>query len=464
MASDPYRNLFDPSNERALVYLAIENFDLYQRLGLEPDDFHRPLYATLVTIAALAYEAHGQTTPGVQLDRVLTMASEKRVVSDTDRQEALAELLDRPLGIMPDGEKLKRLRRLRDLRRAFLQAALALEEGDDGLALSTVERAREEADRRLREAVAAQDAHDFVHDWLSEVTMNQDSGISLGLPRLKTAIGSISPGSVLVVGAGTSVGKSSFAIEMMLKAADDGTCAGLISTEDPKMITVSRIVSAFCPGVSARALMRGDEPERRHDAVLKVVEYGNRILLSECVGGTEQHVMARMSAMQQRGARLVIVDYIGEVYASTPQQDRRNEVRWVLGRLKAHASRIGVALVVCSQLTRPKDHSTSHEPTKHDLKEAGDLENAAEYIVLLWREKEHDFAPVHVKLAKSKMGGTGARWLMQREIDREGPRGERLPGSARLREVVKDRAHPSNYDFPLVVEDFEARIVAALTR
>lgn len=269
----------------------------------------------------------------------------------------------------------------------------------------------------------------------------------------------MTPGSCLVLGAGTNVGKSALAAEIMLAAAKDHTPTGIISMEDPEFITVSRLVATFA-GTSPQTLMRGAEPERRRQGCLELIEYGESIFLSECLGGTEQHVMARMSVMAHRGARIVIVDYIGEIEASVHQQDRRNEVRWVMKRLKAHAERLGIALIVCSQLSRPKDHEPSREPTKYDLKEAGDLENAAEYIVLMWRLQEHDFAPVHLKLAKSKMGGNGRRWLMQREVDREDDAGRRVQGSARLREVVGDYSNPADRDFPLVAEDYAARLIA----
>ena len=457
---DPFKYLCDPLNERALVHQAITDYPAYSRHGIVPDDYHRPLAATLALLAAEMWERFGP--PDAPVSRLCALGRDRGVLTAEQETVVLDDFMDRPLGTDPDPERLKRHRDLRNLREALLRAVVRLEAGEPDRAHAVLEDARQEAHRRLAEAVSVESAPEFVHGWLEQVESATDEGISVGLPRLKSVIGNMVPGSVLVVGAGTNVGKSAFAAEVMLHAAKDGTPAGLISLEDPKLITVSRLVSAFA-GVSPQTLMRGKEPERRHHGCLALVEYGESIFLSECLSGNEQHVAARMSVMAQRGAKLVIVDYIGEVQASAPQQDRRNEVRWVMSRLKAHAARIGVALIVCSQLSRPKDHDPAREPTKHDLKEAGDLENSAEYIVLMWREQEHDFAPVNLKLAKGKMGGNGAKWLMQRELEREGPRGERLPGSARLREVVRDRSRPADRDYPLVIDDYEARL-AALSR
>jgi hypothetical protein len=52
----------------------------------------------------------------------------------------------------------------------------------------------------------------------------------------------------------------------------------------------------------------------------------------------------------------------------------------------------------------------------------------------MWRKVEDDFAPVYCKLAKSKTGGNGYAWTMQRES--ETPSGN--AGTGRLVEVAHD--------------------------
>jgi replicative DNA helicase len=138
------------------------------------------------------------------------------------------------------------------------------------------------------------------------------------------------------------------------------------------------------------------------------------VLFSQCVGGTDVDACAAISRMSARGAKLIAVDYLGVLSAAGRAQDRRNELRVMLSRLKAHAGRCGVALVLVSQITRPTDKNPNKQPTKHDLKESGDLENGAELIIGLWRDEEHDHAPVRARILKSKIGGNGVEWMMQR--------------------------------------------------
>jgi replicative DNA helicase len=219
---------------------------------------------------------------------------------------------------------------------------------------------------------------------------------------------------------------SSFVLEMLIECAGAGTKCGLISVEDPNEVTGARLLGAFS-GVSSRNLQRGKfgeaEKPALEGAMQKIKKLGDSIMVADCTGETDLEVCAAMSQMAARGAKLVVVDYIGEVESSKKQQDRRNEIRWVCRRLKTHARRLGLALVVVSQLSRPTDKQTGKRPSKHDLKESGDITNSAEVIVMLWRDTESDSAPVKAWIAKCKWGGVGQWWEMKRE-----------QGTGRLRE------------------------------
>ena len=456
--------LADPQNEHALMHLAITDHRAYLALGVSLEDFTDEFARLGIRVAEQVFAEHGQLGPTEAGLRVFNHCRDHERVP-RDRLDALFALcMDPPMGVLPDAGKLKRHSRLRELSSALRLALHAAERGDDGVAMSLLEKGREQASRRLAEDVAMQSGRALAESWQEELRrLDANDGISPGLPMLKSAIGQLSAGMVVVVGGSTGVGKSSLALEMVLAAPREGTKTGLISMEDTRFTTTTRILSGLS-GVSARALTRGQEPERAQAALRELEELEGAFWLAECIGGNEQDVCAFMSRMALDGVRLVVVDYIGEVEASQRQQDRRNEIRWLMKRLKTHALRLGIALVIVSQLSRPQNHDTARKPSKHDLKEAGDLENSAEFVVLLWRDEEHDFAPVHVELAKSKIGGTGKTWDMQREVYTEDRYGNRRPGNARLREVVKDYSGPDSQGYPLLVTDYVARLANLIAR
>ena len=455
-----FQHLHDIRNEMALLHLALTDFPAYRELGVQPEDYFSGFHERIARLCEVVYEEHGPSD--VALTRAVNYGRDKQLITTDEGVHVISQLMDPPLDAVADAEKLKRHRRERDMREALLRAVRAVEDGRADLAAGAVQEAIEQQQTRLDAATNVLGVHDLLGQWTDELErLRASGGISVGLRLLKQAVGPLFPGAVLVVGAATGNGKSSLVGEMVLAAADDGTPAGLISVEDSNFVTASRWMSGFL-GVSARSLHQGREVPNLAQGQARFLEYNRRVFVAECIGGNEQDVMARMSVMARCGAKLIVVDYLGEVAASVPQQDRRNEIRWLVKRLKAHALRLDVALVLVSQLSRPsKERSEGYEPNKHDLKEAGDVENAAEFIVLMWRSKEHDFAPVNLKLAKSKVGGMGARWEMQREIYVEDRHGVKTPGSARLREVARNRSEDWERGLPGVHDDYEAQLFQA---
>lgn len=318
----------------------------------------------------------------------------------------------------PPAERLRQLARLRALHAAASLAVAKAAQGD-------LHGAAEALDTAQRSALDAHEggtvtAFDCAVKTLEDIT---DAGkrvmrVHPGLEMLSDAVGDLPVGSLTVLGGSTNVGKSGMALEMLLAAVERNVCVGYVSREDPDSVVGSRLIASLS-GVSSRAIHRRTIcPDRDFPLIGAACErlrsYGQRFLVDNQVGGTELDVCAAMTRMAQRGAKLVCVDYVQTIDCSKRQQDRRNEIRWLTSKLKAHAVRLEVALVLVSQLARPPKGDENREPSKHDLKEAGDVENAAEVIVMIWREAEGDFEPVRVKIAKCKWGGVGQSWSMVR--------------------------------------------------
>lgn len=456
MSSDPtYEHLHDLRNEAALLHVAVSDFAAYQALGIVPEDYFSGFHQTFAQLAADTYEAHGQEFTERQLTRILTLGRDRKVISGDDESYAFRELMDPPLGVEPDAGKVRRHRARRDQRQACIVAAKRIESNDAEHALEELRALLDAADARRESAGRTRTLADALATWEAEAAKHEP-GFSLGLKRLGHYVGELYPGDVLVIGADTNVGKSTFVSEMMFASADTGTKWGYISMEDSERRYMTRWI-AMLGGIAPKQIQRAeDKLAVSSEGRMLLARYTDRVFHAPLQGRTDQDVMVEMSTMARRGAQVIVVDYIGVVTCSTREQDRRNEIRAMLVRLKEHALRIGVALIIVSQLTRPRDKTGVYEPTKHDLKEAGDLENAAEFVVLLWRLEEHDFAPVRAKLAKSKDGNVGALWWLQREMYVEDRFGNKRLGSARLREVVESREPAWARSFPLLhLKDYE---------
>ncbi len=410
-------DLINHALEANLLAEALRHHARYVARAVDPDDYGDPAHRVI----ALAVDEVASREL-VTFDSVAIELQRSGMDGFVGGARGLAQVAAAFADMVPDHQELRRLRRLRDLRESALQVVKAAEAGrlDEALALAA---SIDQATFGIVETLTVSD--------LAERTLQSMQSRAprahLGLRAMHQAIGELPVGSVMTIGADTNVGKTTVALEMLFAAAQDGGTVGFVSVEDPEDVTGARMLS-MQSGLSSRKLQRrllhADDFHALASAIDALKLMGARLLYEDHTGGNDLDVCAAMTRMAQRGARLIVVDYIQEIDASKRQQDRRNEIRWILRRLKSYARRLGVALVLVSQLARPKEDGKTREPGKHSLKEAGDLENASEVVLVLWRESEDDFADINVKVAKCKWGGVGQRWRMRRH-----------PVSGRLQEV-----------------------------
>ena len=443
----------DLALERDVLALCMLRPDRITELALGEEDFasdaHRRTWA-----AMCALNDEGEPVNHVSVRSWLVDRDELAAVGGEEFLASLRGAL--PTKALPVA-RLRRMTQLRALKATALQLAAAAESCDMDAASAVLESATS-----MGEDVAGavpQSLLELAEDWWAAAqATDQTQTVSPGVEAIKRIIGRLDPGSVTLIGADTSCCKSTLGMEMGLGAVLDNERFGYCSAEDPPRIVTERVMSAIgnIPAPVIREYRPGDGNDAAIARVLEVMRHVNdRILVSNCIGMNEREVLEQMTTMAKRGVRLCVVDYIGVIGSSVRQQDRRNEIRWIFTRLKARALRLNMALVVVSQFQRPKEGDPGRKPTKHSFRESGDLEAMAEYAIVGWRKAEDDYAPIYWEMAKSKTGGTGNGWTMQREYVK--PDGTQ--GSGRLIEVahgddyLTDRKGQRVYDVREVMPD-----------
>lgn len=405
----------DPQLEAACLSVAFKQLPTYLGFGLTAEDFTDDMNRCVAAaIRDLGLKLSSVSVPTVE--RLAKLAGTDLGELGGDRW--YRRYVDGEPGNRDDALALKSFTRMRAMRAALMQAAARCEDAD-----------REGANRSALDAAAIAttdagakplfDAPDLAAVALQRL-QEKDRIVYPGMQELARLVGGLPIGGMTILGGSTNVGKSSMSLSMMLAIAKQSTPVGYISLEDSEDIVGPRLL-AHLSGISARRMITRDLHRGHLDQMAKGVERAaplkGKLLTEICIGADEVAVEVAMTRLASMGCRAVFVDYVQAIECTNRQQDRRNEVRHVATRLKAAAARLDIALVLVSQLSRPPKGQEHREPTKYDLKEAGDLENAAELILLIWRDETTDLAPIHVKLEKGKSGGIGATWDMVRDGD-----------------------------------------------
>ena len=226
-----------------------------------------------------------------------------------------------------------------------------------------------------------------------------------GFSKLDEITGGLEGGDVIVIGARPGVGKSAFTSQIILEMAKAGKRIGFYNLEMSEKQVYERLLSNQS-GIRLNRIRRaiqflGDEKERfeRANKTLGKMD----ILISS---GTKSVSEIRNECRHQE-LDCIIIDYLQLVRADIRYQSRASEVGAISKAIKALAMELNVPIIALSQLNRTSEMRETKEPTMGELREAGDIEQDASIIILLWNLDNEDKTRKGLKVDKNRQGELG---------------------------------------------------------
>lgn len=226
----------------------------------------------------------------------------------------------------------------------------------------------------------------MVYEQMREAGSGVARGVPTGIGDLDDAIGGYRSGNVTILGAKRSFGKTSFSLLNVDTALANGCRVLVFAGEDSPGMYGRRFMSRRS-SVNATLLrdMRAPFTPIQMDRALHAVSNaGNVPFFVNAIGMPVERIAEIVTAVVTQDEQwLVIVDYLQCLRAQRRSPDRRLEITYIAQTLSAAIKRSGAAGLLLSQLKR----SEKRRPEVEDLKESGDLEDAAEHILLGHREQ-----------------------------------------------------------------------------
>ena len=261
---------------------------------------------------------------------------------------------------------------------------------------------------------AAYDRLDYLHAHRGEL-----SGISSGFLDLDQLTTGFQRSDLIIVAARPSVGKTSFALNIAEHAAvREHKTVGVFSLEMSKEQLVLRLLSSVA-NIDSKRLRSGFLEELDFTRIAPAMNDLSEAALyfDDTPNITSMELRTKARRLQaESGLDLVIVDYLQLMQAATTNRDsnRVQEVSEISRGLKALARELSVPVIALSQLSRQPEMRESKEPRLSDLRESGAIEQDADLVLFLYREKERapedsdvDGEVINCKLAKHRNGPTG---------------------------------------------------------
>lgn len=240
--------------------------------------------------------------------------------------------------------------------------------------------------------------------------------IPTGIAAFDRQIGGIGPGSPIIVGASTGLGKSSVALAACLHNQDvNGVKSGYLSCEDTPDVVGCRLL-ARASAVDSKKIRRKQLTPVELQAVKRGYDYlasiNPAVAMEVCyrVSRPLSEVVEGLEALADVGCKIVYLDYIQKIRGVV--EDRRNDIDRIFGTIHATCDRRGLAVVFVSQTSR--QYEGDKVPLASALKESGSLETEARAVLMLGRLPEDGRDSLTGILRKSNYGAEGLRVRWER--------------------------------------------------
>lgn len=240
------------------------------------------------------------------------------------------------------------------------------------------------------------------------------TGLSTGFEKLDRITGGLQPGTLTILAARPSIGKSALALNIADGAVrslrNDRPVVGIFSLEMSAEELASRYM-AMRGQVNSAAFRTGrlkQDDWRSLADVLKSEDPG-RIFVDDRPGlnTTEMRSLARRLAQRAGRLDLLIVDYLQIIRSSARGEQRYRQLGLIAEDLKAIGKDFSCPVIAVCALGREAE---DHEPSLRDLRESGDLEFVADLVWFLHGNREEEV--LDFIQAKQRNGPLG-KWKLQ---------------------------------------------------
>ncbi|MDP3696851.1 MAG: replicative DNA helicase [Candidatus Taylorbacteria bacterium] len=390
---------------------------------LNPEDFYSPNHQIIYATAVNLFEKR-EPIDLLSLSNRLEETGRLNEAGGVSYLTSLTNSVPTSSHISTYGKIVQRKKMLRDLIGAAHHiSGLGHNEEED------VENLLDEAEQKIFAVSQRSFTHAFSHlgeslnEAIERIT-NQDMGVLRGHATkhkyLDNLLGGLQKSDLIIIAARPSVGKTAFAIDLALKAAEQGIPVGVFSME----MSIDQVVDRFIASKAGVSLWRLRTGKLSHDDddFLRITTACDELkALPIYVDDASSPNILQMRAMARRlqanqGLGLLIVDYLQLMTSRRSYDSPVQQVTEISRGLKGLAKELNIPIIAVSQLSRAVEQRDGHKPRLSDLRDSGSIEQDADVVMFIHREDKNNYEKAkeqnklnHAQLiiAKHRNGPTG---------------------------------------------------------
>jgi replicative DNA helicase len=246
-----------------------------------------------------------------------------------------------------------------------------------------------------------------------------DTGLT-GVPSqfidLDNVTGGWQKSDLVILAARPAMGKTAFALNVVMNAIKSGKSVAVFSLEMSKTQLMTRIISAEAR-IDSTKLRKGDLTDEEQDRLMQGVGSLSKVEAMLGIDDTpgisllDLRSKCRRFKKERHGLDMIVIDYLQLMTASgsTRYDSREREIAEISKGLKNLAKELNIPIIALAQLNRGPDSRPDKIPKLSDLRESGSMEQDADMIIFLYRDEYYnpnseDAGKALVKISKNRHG------------------------------------------------------------
>lgn len=253
--------------------------------------------------------------------------------------------------------------------------------------------------------------------------INRDSkrGLVTGFRYFDAITNGLQKSNLIILAARPGVGKTAFALNIATNAALDPKTNAKVAIFNLEMSGEELVQRMYCSvgGIKMNNIKSGQltapETKRLVETHKKLSEA--RIYIDDTATTNPMGILSKCRRISQDSKLdLVIVDYLQLMTLGEKSENRQNEVSTMSRQMKLLARELDVPVILLSQMSRSieKVDRKDKEPLLSDLRESGSIEQDADIVLFLSKDKEasneeDNNIVVDLHIAKHRNGESGGK-------------------------------------------------------
>jgi len=362
---------------------------------LTENDFFHPAHQKLYYALVQMYEKSIPIDPST----VLQYLTDRKILDECGGAHTVSELAASIMAAHLAATHIAAVRdkaRIRTLVKACCETAVDLTERQHSPedAINDAEMRLFQATDRPQEAdgVGPKEGANEVIKRVLEVAKRGDGlmGFPTGLKSLDAKTGGIELSLTWYLAARSNVGKTNLALTMMLFQAQQGIPCGMITGDSPCVSMYRRLLS-MVSGVALTKIRNADLSYDDEQLLSKAADTLDKLPLRfwHMPGLPLAQIRPTIrKATRKSGMKMWYIDYIQDV-SIAGTKSKYEEVSKASRALKTLNGELNNAMVGLAQIGRGPE-KTKSVPGLADLKESGQLEQDADFVMIIHRDRESD--------------------------------------------------------------------------